>query len=551
MATYYARKTGNINATDVWATTPTGTAGAVTFTSADILMSNSFTITINVNATVQEIRNDTTGGSTAGGTFNLNDGVTLTANLYGYSVSTLLLTSGTVSATLNGNLLSGSGSSGYMIGHGSSGTLTINGNISGNGNYAVQVNNSAATLNVNNGTLSPGTLSGAAYAIGMPSGGTLNINNCTVGSTTGSVAAILISSTTTCGITNSTINSYALNISGSSVVTITGSVTTTSSGTSISVSGGTLNLTGTLSNPVSAWALNQTGGTVTITGNVTASANHCIFISNGSLTVNGNVTGGGGGAANGINMANGSVTVNGNVNGGSGSISNTVGLCVYTSTPTLVSVTGTVTGGTLGAGLSNNFSATNITVNGTAVGGTGAPGIYNASNGSVTVTRAKGNGFGLGSGLTPQPGVQNISSGYIYLKEIEYGDLGQSPTSGPIVLLNATTNVCLVYRPGLSKKTLISADSTANLLPSASDVRSGTFYNYSNNVGTMNVPSASNVALGVSVGSTTGTAVLNVSDIWNVQTSNLGTSGSIGERLKNCSTVATAGQQLASALTTF
>jgi hypothetical protein len=47
MATYFARKAGNVNATDVWATTATGTASDVfsTFTSADVLVSNSFQIT--------------------------------------------------------------------------------------------------------------------------------------------------------------------------------------------------------------------------------------------------------------------------------------------------------------------------------------------------------------------------------------------------------------------------------------------------------------------------------------------------------------------------
>ena len=83
MPTYYARKAGNINAADVWATTPTGTASNLfpSFTTSDVLMANSFAITVNVSTTVAEVRNDTTGGATAGGTFSLADSVTLTANL--------------------------------------------------------------------------------------------------------------------------------------------------------------------------------------------------------------------------------------------------------------------------------------------------------------------------------------------------------------------------------------------------------------------------------------------------------------------------------------
>jgi hypothetical protein len=84
MATYFARKAGNINAADVWATTPGGTAGAVTFVAGDVLVANSFAIAINVNTNLGasgQVRNDTLGGATVGGTFTLNAGVTLTANV--------------------------------------------------------------------------------------------------------------------------------------------------------------------------------------------------------------------------------------------------------------------------------------------------------------------------------------------------------------------------------------------------------------------------------------------------------------------------------------
>jgi len=421
MATYYARKTGNINAADVWATTPTGTAGNVfsSFTNADTLMSNGFAITINVNTTVLEIKNDNSNSATAGGGFTINDGVTLSSNIYSGAA---------VCLTYNGNAPN---------------TATIVGNIYGG--------------------------SSAVYT------------------------SVLMAGT------------------------------------------GTLNITG-----------NVFGGSGAGSGGVWLG-------SGGTINITGNVNGGAGSSAVGVIHAgnNGTLNIIGNVVAGNTATCH--GVLHQGSTGTL-NITGSVTGG----GLSNArgvFNSINGTVNifGTAIGGSAAPGAENNSTGLMTVTRAKGNGFGLGSsGLFSVVGVaNNLANTNVRVYEIEYGDLGQSPTSGPIVLLNATTNVCLVHRPGSSKKTLISADSTANLLPAPSDVRSGVYYNYSNNVGTMSVPNAANVALGVSVDNTVGTAVLNANDIWNIATSGLNVSGSIGERLKNCSTVASAGQQLASSLSTF
>jgi hypothetical protein len=171
----------------------------------------------------------------------------------------------------------------------------------------------------------------------------------------------------------------------------------------------------------------------------------------------------------------------------------------------------------------------------------------------VTATRAKGNGFGNGSaGLGSAVGVANNStSSIIRVYEIEYGDLGQSPTSGPVFLFPSSSNVALFYRSGTTKKTLVDASSSSGLLPNQSDVRLGTTYNAGTNVGTMAVPASASVALGVPVDNTTGTAVLtndNIGDIWNYPVSGISVSNSIGERLKNCSTVASMGQQLAAAL---
>jgi len=414
MAIYYARATGNINGT-IWATTPSGTASNLfsSFTNADTLVANSFTVTINVNTTVLEIRNDTTGGATNGGGFTLNSTVTLNANCISGTIALL---------TYNGGI---------------GATASIIGNITSNGGNAVTFSNGAV---------------------------------------------------------------------------------------------GTLNITGSV-NGVSGTALNINGGTViNVNGNITASAGRGFYMINSLPTINitGNIIGGssaGFDSFHGSVVTGGSITITGNITGGS---SGGIGMAIGSNLSTTATIIGSVTGGTGAVGMT----------------------IGVLSSSSVTVTRAKGNGFGIGSvGLTSNVGVaKNSQSSTVRVYEIEYGDLGQSPTSGPIQIFDASTNVCLIYRTGLSKKTLVDASASSGAFPSNSDVRSGISFNNGNNTGTMAVPSASSVANGVGVDNTTGTAVLTPANVWDYLTSNISTSGSIGERLKNCSTIASVGQQLSNSL---
>lgn len=418
MATYYARANGNVNATNVWSTTQAGATSDLfpSFTNADTLMANGFTITLNVNTTVLEVRNDTTGSATNGGGFTLNSGVTLTANCISGTIALL---------TYNGGV---------------GATASIVGNVTSNG--------------------------------------------------------------------------------GNCVTFATGGV-------------GTLNITGAI-NGTSGVGLYINGGTtVNINGNITASTGRGAYIVNVLPTVNitGNIIGGStaagfdsfsGGVATG-----GSITVTGNITGGSGA----AGMALVANVNTAVVVVGSVIGGSGNAGIT----------------------VASSSGSTITLTRAKGNGFGNGSsGLTSNVGIANNSQpSIVRVYEIEYGDLGQSPTSGPVFLFPASSNVALFYRSGTTKKTLVDASSSSGLLPNQSDVRAGTTYNAGTNTGTMSVPTAASVALGVNVDNTTGTAILtsgNIGDIWNYPVSGISVSNSIGERLKNCSTVASMGQQLAAAL---
>ena len=406
MPTYYARKAGNINATDVWATTPSGTAAAQTFVAGDVLVSNGFAITVNVSTNLGstgEVRNDTTGGATAGGSFSLSDGVTLTANVFAGSATCVTL-AGTASATIVGNITAGTATNAHGVSTSSTGTLTITGAVTGG--------SGANTHGVNFTSASPAT------------------------------------------------------------VAITGNVTG-GSGANYGVN-------------------HANSGTLTITGNVAATANALGVASNSTGTTN----------------------VTGNVSGAGGSATNW--------------------------GIAHYGGAT-TTVVGTVTGGSSSPGF--SGGGTFTCTRAKG-----GAAASAAVGVMGSTTGSTSVEEIEFGDLGASPTSGPIRLVDKTSNVAVMYRFGTTKKNLVGANASG-LMPAASNVRSGTVYNGGNSTGTCAVPAASSVVSGALVDATTGTAALTPASLWDYLTSAATTSGSMGERLSNCATVASVGQSLANALT--
>jgi len=394
MANYFARKAGNIDATDVWATTPSGTAADVwsTFTSADVLHSNNFAITVNVDTTVGEVRNDNANGATAGGSFTLSNGVTLTANVFAGSTA------------------------------------------------AACVSFSGASGN-------------SASLVGSVTGGSVN-------------------------------NAFGAN----------------------NASTGTLNITG-----------NATGGSG---GNLSShGANNA---STGTLNITGNATGGSEALSHGANNAStGTLNITGNATGGSAA--NTIG--------------------------ANNISTGTLDLVGSAFGSNNAIGANNNSTGILNVKRAVGNDWGIGAtGMVSVVGVNSANVGsQTRVEEFEFGLLGQVPVAGAVSTPDVTTNVCLVHRLSSTKKTL-SDPSASTGMPNEADVRDALSYALGNKTGTLKVPAAGSVALGVAVDNTTGTAVLTPAAVWDALTSGMTTAGSIGARLKNAATLDSTGQQLADAL---
>lgn len=208
-----------------------------------------------------------------------------------------------------------------------------------------------------------------------------------------------------------------------------------------------------------------------------------------------------------------------------------------------------------------------FTLNGNAIANTGGNAIFFLSTGTVVV-----NGYCQGGssaqGLTSSAGaftsatitkaltINNCVSGVnnsnvlgtVTVKEIEQGVLGAVPISGFVRLSAASGAFYKGVTTGSSTRTLSDPADIAGQVPAQSDVRFGVSYQSGSKTGTAYIPSPSSVGFGVPVDNTTGTAALTPASVWDAATSSLTTSGSIGERLKNASTVDTTGDQLAALL---
>jgi hypothetical protein len=230
MPTYYARKAGNINAADVWATAPAGTASAVTFAAGDVLMANSFAITINVDTNLGasgQVRNDTLGGATAGGTFTLNSGITLTANaIAGSAASACVTFSAAAPAVAN------------FVGNANAGTI---------GSADAIIISASGTLNITSGLITGGTTT-TARGVFVSGGGQANITGNIIGGNGGEGLRVTLGNAQVIG-----------NITGGSTGTSYGARNFTGNAGSIVVTGQAI------ASAASTAILNSTAATISVT----------------------------------------------------------------------------------------------------------------------------------------------------------------------------------------------------------------------------------------------------------------------------------------------
>ena len=454
MANVYATKSGLWSDTTVWNT------GALP-ASVDVVYTNTFTVTADTSTKVDSIRNSSASGITAGGSFVLANGVSLSAAvpLALYSSPWLITLNPAATATLWGNVNGTTGASSPVIAIPSGSTLNVCGDVyngtiqslSGNivnfGNLTVVGN-----LSSKNGGQITNVTSTMLYNFG-----TANIVGNVVGTNYG--------------------NSYgrgAINQSGSTAVTnITGSIQSNYMGfgcSTFGIEGGTLNVIGDIfcSNPT--YTVN-TNGVVSIP-NVAGAKYINVTGDVKNLGIHSNV--------NAPSNPTTYINVIGNL------ISDGVASPIYNSASTfVVNVSGNISSNNSSSGLYGT-STTSLSVYGN---------IINAPNGRQAIYAPRYQVFPSASATYTRQAVNGYDS---------YADYW-------------TSNATFTY-------------------PASSDVVLSTVYSNNTLSGSMALPPASAVALGASVGTTTGTASITLEGLLNQPVATLNTPNSIGARLKNVAT---------------
>lgn len=221
-------------------------------------------------------------------------------------------------------------------------------------------------------------------------------------------------------------------------------------------------------------------------------------------------------ATSGYFYYNGGATRNVTANANLGTHS-TAGLIRNSAVGTL-NFYGIVVGGSgIGAyGVFNSAAGTITVTTATGGSGSGAYGAVNNAAGTMTVDLAVGNDYGPG-GTHPYsaPGVSaNNTVGQITrVKRVRFGAHGQSPIVGAVqMVVDASNEGVFVTNYSGGTRTLTPSGASAQF-PATSDVRSGVSYDNGDKIGACAVPAASNVAVGIAVGNTTGTAVLTVDGV--------------------------------------
>jgi hypothetical protein len=409
-------------ATGNWSSTATWNGGTLP-TAADDVFADGFTVTIDQDVTVLSIRTTQRSGGTNGGTFNCS-----------------------TSRNIIGNIVSGKGT-GLTFSAASPAILNITGSI-----IVTALGNDNSFLN--------------CKGLVVTSTGTVNI----------------IGSASASGSNN---NAHAIDLNGSSVLNLTGSVYGAGSGNyGILMSGSSI---------------------VSITGNVYAGSNlngHGIQMSSfGSLTVNGNVYGAYQGTAYGINATSTTtIIINGTVDGGGTAGNNAPGHAVVTSGA--LTIIGNIIGG-----LSTSNNSIGVVCSGTTVisGNITANGSVGVSvvGGAITIN---GNitGGSFASGL-----ISTTSSTVLHNGNSTASSNGFCGLVATKSLIKSTDIVQHTYRvnssgsPGIARSLYTGGQNLGQ--PSGIHVRAGHTYGVSNEfVGTLIVPSAQFVSLGTPVDSGVG-----------------------------------------------
>lgn len=315
--------------------------------------------------------------------------------------------------------------------------------------------------------------------------------------------------------------------SGTGTLNVTGNTNVAAGGYSEKgiyiTSSGTLNYTNNLYSGGAGTAniyVQGAGSTINVIGDFLSSqscvtiANSCTFNLTGALYGAINTT------YNHFTISGGSPIIN-----VTGNVYATVAMALTTGVGITANITGNVyaSASNYGIGLSG---ASTLTIVGTLFPSTVYPAFYNVATSSLSY---------VSGNLTNNAGVMVFHAARVVFTTI--------------------SRTWTFQKVGLTDKILYTSDqvpSGSGSYPLVANVRSGISYGLGAYTGTMVIPAYQNVAYGVDVDNAKGVAYLSAAStndiaaaVWNQLNANITTTGSIGERLKNASTVYTTGQQLA------
>lgn len=554
MATRFAVATGNWSNIAIWDNGALPVAG-------DTVYPNGFTVTIDQDINVDGLNNNTspvylpnmpiplmTGNTQPSGTVFAGQNTSTAYQAFDYSSSTLWQSTNLTNCTIGYQFTSGKIIKRYYLFRQSENQRPITWTFEGSNDgttYTVleTVTSNTATTPYLSGVLA-NTTSYTYYRINITavsSGTVAYVRTLEMTESTGTVYGTTTGGSFTVPAslsgTRNIVQSGAGIISNSSAIVIT---TAHTSGNTVNFnvqSGGFIfnqnSHTALMANPI---LLINGNGAVNFNSNVWGSQTAGIY-NNGFLininaastvTVNGNIYAAKGGTVNSIVFGFPATTSNSailNVNGDLiASNASVNSYCIYSNSLGTTNIVGNIIGDTSPCYYGVAASTLNITGTVSTTNSNSYPAIY------IWQTLTTGT---QGSLVTINGSITNRgNSNAIMAPKIRFVS---TATPYWIYQTNAGTDMTLAY------------GSATGAYPAEADVRFGVTYAASpTRTGTCRVPLPQYVSQGVLVDATVGTAYLSATDVWNVLTSTLTTAGSIGERLKNASTVQTTGDQLAS-----
>lgn len=516
-------------------------------------------------------------------TININGDVIGGGTNQGYTIQ--LSTTTPVTLNITGSVSGGTGTSarGLYLLNTTGSIINIRGNIVGNTGPAIDFQ--STTLNNTCSIVGDVVTSGTTIA----AAGTSNLFNIT-----GSILApqssnqygLNISSTTsTYNISGSItggavgINAYGINLRGTSnTVNLTGNsiggISSTGGAYGILLAGTTNNLR-VIGNVLGGISVsNNSGIAVTATAAYTASVFGDLITNIGSalvfngasgvgtVNISGSVYAGFGLGINTANSTNFTLNITGSVYAGLSTNAYGINLANVATNSTVTVIGNVYSAPNTSYGVYNNSTAGTIIISGSVIA-SNAIGAYNNTTGTIIISGSAIAGVFVGAhnqstgilkvisavASTASAAINGVNiGGTTTYENATFASNGNVPWLGYVKMVSSSVNFISSSLEGTRYKMLIDRNNIAQGLPAVSDVRLGTSYNSGANIGTLAMPSASQVLSGIPVDNTTGSAVITTgsvsSAVWNTLVSTLGTSGSIGERARNIATVASVGDQL-------